>query len=49
MKYIILIDTESILEKYDTIENHENIPWTNKKDMHTVCGYLMTHLSNNDK
>ena len=48
MKYIILIDTESILEKYDTIENDENIPWTIKKDMHTVCGYSMTHLSNHD-
>ena len=49
MNDINLIHTESILEKYGTIENDENIPWTIKKDMHTVCGYSMTHLSNNDK
>ena len=49
MNDIILLDTESILEKYDKTENNENIPSAIKKDMHTVCGYSMAHLSNHDK
>ena len=49
MNDIILLDTESFLEKYDTTENNENIPSTIKKDMLTVCGYSMAHLINHDK
>ena len=49
MNDIILLDTESILEKYDTTENNENIPSTIKKDMLTVCGYSMAPLSNHDQ
>ena len=48
MNDVMYLDLECILEKYGTFEyiNNENIPSTNKKDMHTVSGYLLTHLSN---
>ena len=51
MNDVMYLDLEWILEKYGTFEyiNNENIPSANKKDMHTVSGYLLTHLSNHTK
>ena len=46
---VIYLDLESILEKYNTTQNNEDLPRIIKKDLHSVCGYSMIHVSNHNK
>ena len=45
---VIYLDLECILEDYDLNQNDKNIPWTIKKNMHTVCGYSITNVSDHN-
>ena len=45
---VIYLDLECILEDCHTNHNDKSIPWTIKKNIHSVCGYSITHVSNHN-
>lgn len=47
--HIILMDTESILQKYDYYGNNEDLSSMIKKYIHATCGFELTHLTNHTK
>lgn len=47
---MIYLDLECIIKDYHANQNDESIPWTLKKNTHTVCGYSIAYINskNND-
>ena len=44
MNDVIYLDLECKFDAYSTSLNDKKIPWTIKKDRHTVCGYSITSI-----